>query len=247
MTDGVRWAASDGVAVLTLDAPERRNALDGPMARECMAAISAIEADADVGALIVTGAPPAFCAGANRDLLTRAGNADDVAARADLDAIYELFLRLGSACVPTVAAVGGAAVGAGLNLALSADVCVVATDALLMSGFLRIDLHPGGGHHLLLRRRAGLTAANAMALFDQPVDGRRAVELGLAWTAVDSELVLDTALELARGAGAKPAVARLAARTLRRSGEGWNWPAQLEAERGAQLATLLARNRMPVQ
>lgn len=237
----VKFRVEERVAVLTLDAPSRRNALDGAMARECAAHIGSLEGDLDVGALILTGTVPAFCAGAKRDLLARAGDPADVEARAELDAIYELFLRVGSASVPTIAAVGGAAVGAGLNLALSADVCVAAKDATMLSGFLRIALHPGGGHHLLLRQRAGLTAANAMALFDEPIDGCRAVELGLAWTAVEAEQVLPTALELARKPARSPEVARLMKRTLQRSGQGWDWPTQVEAERGAQLTTLLAK------
>lgn len=234
---------ADGIATVTLHAPQRRNALSGDMAREASGAIRDALGDQTVGALVLTGAPPAFCGGAERALLARAGEPQDRQARADLDAIYDLFLTLGDAAVPTVAAVNGAAVGAGLNLALSLDICVVAVDAVLTSGFLRIGLHPGGGHHLLVRRRAGLGTANAMALFDQSVDGRRAVELGLAWTAVPADKVVATARALASAPAHDPGLARLMARTVRRAGGGWDWQAQVEAERGAQLTTLLTRER----
>ena len=233
-----------GVAVVTLDAPERRNALTGKTAEAIVAEFEALGRNEQVGAVVITGSPPAFCAGASRELLTRAGEPNGEDARQELDAIYGLFLAIGASPVPTVSAVNGAAVGAGLNLALATDVCIVARDAKLISGFLRIDLHPGGGHHLLVRRRAGFGAANAMALFDDAIDGERAVELGLAWRAVDPGDVLDTAVELASKAGAKPELARLMARSVRRSSEHYGWSAQVEVERGAQLTTLLRRGGM---
>lgn len=236
----IRQEIADGIATITLDAPERRNALDGAMAEACAAMIAACGRDPAVGAIVLTGAPPAFCAGAVRDVLARAGDPADDEARRELDAIYDLFLVLGDATVPTVAAVNGAAVGAGLNLALAADVCVAASDAALISGFARIDLHPGGGHMHLLRRRAGASAAAAIGLLDQQVDGRRAVELGLAWAHAPADEVLDRARELVRAAADDPARARLATRTLRRGGDD-GWAAQVEAERGAQLLTLLTR------
>jgi len=231
---------ADGVATITLDGPERRNALDGASARACAEAIERAGADPAVGAIVLTGARPAFCAGAVRDVLARAGDPGDAEARRELDAIYDLFLVLGAAPVPTIAAVDGAAVGAGLNLALAADATVVAEDARLISGFARIGIHPGGGHLHLLRRRAGGGAAAAIGLLDQEIDGRRAVELGLAWAHAPAGEVLARARELAAAPAADPALARLATRTLRR-GAADGWAAQVEAERGAQLTTLLTR------
>jgi enoyl-CoA hydratase len=233
---------SEGIATITLDAPERRNALDGAMAVACADAVRAAEDDPDVGAIVVTGRAPAFCAGAVREVLARAGDPADEDARRELDAIYDLFLVLGSAAVPTIAAVNGAAVGAGLNLALAADVCVAASDATLISGFARIGLHPGGGHLHLLRRRSGATTAAAMGLLDQSVDGRRAVEVGLAWAHAPVEELPQLARELAKAPAANPALARLTTRTLRRNAAD-GWTAHVEAERGAQLLTLLARAR----
>jgi enoyl-CoA hydratase len=232
----------DGVATVTIDEAPRRNALTGELSRALVAQIELASADDAVGAIMITGAGPAFCAGADRALLARAGDAADDAARADLEAIYELFLALGTAPVPTVAAVNGAAVGAGLNLALSADLCVVAADAHLRSGFLGIGLHPGGGHHWLLRRRAGVGAANAMALFDLEISGVRAVELGLAWEAVPAAEVLRRAHELAAVPAAHPELARLITRTLRRASGQADWRQQVEVERGAQLSSLLSRS-----
>jgi enoyl-CoA hydratase len=233
---------ADGIATITLNAPERRNALDGESALACAAAIRAAGTDPAVGAIVITGTAPAFCAGAVRSVLQRAGDPADDAARRELEAIYDLFLVLGTAEVPTIAAVNGAAVGAGLNLALAADVTIAASDAPLISGFARIGIHPGGGHLHLLRRRAGSNAAAAIGLFDQAIDGRRAVELGLAWAHAPADEVVALARETAKAPAANPALARLTTRTLRRNAAD-GWPAQIETERGAQLTTLLTRER----
>jgi enoyl-CoA hydratase len=238
----VQLDLSTPVAVVTLDAPERRNALDGAMASAIADAIAEASANRDVGAIVITGAGKAFCAGAVRELLARAGDPGDRAARRELDAVYDVFLAVGSAAVPTIAAVNGAAVGAGLNLALATDVTVVATDAQLISGFARISIHPGGGHLHLLRRRAGTATAAAIGLLDQAVDGRRAVELGLAWGHCDADLVVDRARDLAAGVARDPDLARLTTRTLRRDGLD-GWAGHVEAERGAQLTTLINRER----
>ena len=110
---------SDGIGTLTLNAPEARNTMTMPMVEEICAAMDAFEADEGCSAVIVTGAGSAFCAGA--DL----GNLQTATAES-LGTIYEGFLRIARSTLPTIAAVNGAAVGAGMNLALGvrpADCC----------------------------------------------------------------------------------------------------------------------------
>jgi enoyl-CoA hydratase len=193
----VRTEIADGVAVVTLDAPDRRNALTLPMVDEIVAAVDAAEADGSVGALVVTGTPPAFCAGAD---LSHLGASQEEGLRN----IYEGFLRIGRSPLPTVAAVNGAAVGAGMNLALVCDVIVVGERARFDTRFLQLGLHPGGGHTWMLRRRVGPQAAAAMVLFGQIVDGARAAEIGLAWACVPDGELLDAARGLAGAAAAAP-------------------------------------------
>jgi enoyl-CoA hydratase len=178
------------VAVVTLDAPERRNALTLPMARELVAACDAIDADDAVGAVVLRGAGRSFCAGGARDTLRAVGQPDAPPERVEeLRALYVSFVRVGALRAPVVAAVAGAAVGAGLNLALAADLRIVARDARIFSGFHRIGLHPGGGHFTLVERVAGREAAVALGVFDEELDGDRAVALGLAWRAVPRDEV----------------------------------------------------------
>jgi enoyl-CoA hydratase len=193
----VRTQVDGGVAVVTLDDPARRNAFTGPMVDGIVTAFDRLEADRDVGAVVVTGAPPAFCAGA--DLGDLGGGT-----RQGLLRIYEGFLRVARSPLPTVAAVNGAAVGAGMNLALACDVRLAGRSARFDSRFLDLGLHPGGGHTWLLRRAVGDAAARAMVLFGRLLDGEAAARLGLAWDVVDDDALLGEATALAAVAAGAP-------------------------------------------
>jgi enoyl-CoA hydratase len=187
----------DGVAVLTLDAPGRRNAFDLAMCQDVSAAFDDLEANPEVGALVVTGRGTAFCAGAD---LSHLGASE----REGLLAIYEGFLRVARSPLPTIAAVNGAAVGAGMNLALAADVRLAGASARFDTRFLQLGIHPGGGHTWMLRRLAGPQVAAAMVLFGEVLNGQEAVECGLAWRCVPDDELLDVALEMAGRAAAAP-------------------------------------------
>jgi enoyl-CoA hydratase len=187
----------DGVAVLTLDAPDRRNALTLGMVEEIEATLDAIDADPSVGALIVTGTAPAFCAGAD---LSHLGESQ----REGLRRIYEGFLRVGRSPLPSIAAVNGAAVGAGVNLALVCDVIVAGRSARFDTRFLQLGLHPGGGHTWMLQRLVGPQVAAAMVLFGRVLDGEAAERAGLAWSCVDDADLLVHAHGLASVATAAP-------------------------------------------
>ncbi len=238
MPDPLTLEHRDGIAVLTLRAPERRNALTVAMARALIAACDEIDADAGIGAVVVCGEGAYFCAGGDRAALAAAG--EDPAAPgawADMGTIYESFARVGRLEPPTIAAIRGGCVGAGTNLALATDLRVVAQDAKLASGFLPIGLHPGGGHSLLLSRAAGRETANAMQLFGATVSGARAVELGLAWAAVPADAVDATALELAATPARDPELARRTARSMRTIAgpPALPWSAALDLERASQM------------
>ncbi|MGZ4673532.1 MAG: enoyl-CoA hydratase [Ilumatobacteraceae bacterium] len=188
---------SEGVATLTLNNAAERNTLTAPMVAEIVEAMDEVESDQSVGAIVVTGAPPAFCAGANLGNLAEADEAS-------LGAIYEGFLRIARSPLPTLAAVNGAAVGAGMNLALGCDIRLAARRAKFDTRFLQIGLHPGGGHTWMLRRIAGPQAAMAAVIFGEVIDGEEAARIGLAHRCVDDDQLLDAAQAMAARAASAP-------------------------------------------
>jgi enoyl-CoA hydratase len=193
----IRVDVDDRVAVLTLDDPGRRNAFDLGMCDEVVATFDELEARDDVGAVVITGAPPAFCAGAD---LSHLGGSE----RDGLLAIYEGFLRVGRCPLPTIAAVNGAAVGAGMNLALICDLRLAGRSARFDTRFLQLGLHPGGGHTWMFRRITGPQAVFAAVVFGEVLSGEEAERAGLVWRCVDDDAVLPTAVEMAARAAAGP-------------------------------------------
>src|SRR3954452_4539603 len=241
----VLFEVTDGVAVVTLNAPQRRNALTPVMATELIATFDEVDARDDVGALVVRGVGRSFCAGGDVQTLTDAGR-DRAApagapaapdAYAGMGAIYDSFYRLGQVTAPTIAAVRGSAVGAGMNLLLAADLRIVARDVRLLAGFFRRGMHPGGGHMVLLSRLIGRQSAAAMGLFGAELDGEAAVRLGLAWETLDDDAAEHRALELAARVATDPALARLTVANFRKETgpPGVSWEIATQFERPAQM------------
>ncbi|MEM1331913.1 MAG: enoyl-CoA hydratase-related protein [Actinomycetota bacterium] len=187
----------DGVATITLNNPDERNTMTAPMVAEIVAAMDAFEAAAGVGAIVVTGAPPAFCAGANLGNLAEATGDS-------LKNIYEGFLRIARSPLPTVAAINGAAVGAGANLALGCDVRIIADEARIDTRFLDLGIHPGGGHTWMLRRIAGPQAAMAAVVFGQVLGGQEAERVGVAYRSVPRDELAEFVQAFAARAASAP-------------------------------------------
>ncbi len=185
---------SDGVAILTLDDPDKRNAINLTMNDEICEVLDGLEESKDIGALIVTGAGKGFCAGADLSDLLAARERDNI------QDIYRGFLRIADSTLPTVAAVNGAAVGAGMNMALACDVIVAADSAKFDSRFLQIGIHPGGGHTWRLLARTNFQTLRAMVLFGEVLRGPDAYRTGLAWTCVPDENLMEEALTIAQRA-----------------------------------------------
>ena len=188
---------ADGVATLTLNNPDERNTMTAPMVAEIVAAMDRIEDDSAIGALVVTGTAPAFCAGANLGNLAEADGDS-------LGVIYEGFLRIARSPLPTIAAVNGAAVGAGMNLALGCDVRIAAKRAKFDTRFLQLGIHPGGGHTWMLRRIVGPQVTAATVLFGEVLDGTEAQRVGLAYRCVEDADLLVVAQEMAARAASAP-------------------------------------------
>lgn len=181
----------DKVATLRLDDAAHRNALSPDLS----AALAAAVADALAGgarAIVLTASPPVFCAGGSLDAL--------IARDRPVSDAYVGFDALWNAPVPTVAAVGGPAVGAGVNLPLCCDVVVTSPAARFDPRFLDVGIHPGGGHLWRLARRVGPQGTAAMVLMGEALDGAEAVQRGLAWRCVPAEELEASARALARRA-----------------------------------------------
>jgi enoyl-CoA hydratase len=224
----LRVERRDRVAILTLDDPGRRNALSAELVDEIVVTMTAFESDDDVGALVVTGAPPAFCSGADVTALRSMQGRDG----SEVRSIYDGFLSVRASSLPTVAAVNGPAVGAGFNLALCCDVRIAGESARFDSRFARIGLHPGGGHLWMLEREVGPEAAAAISLFGERIDAARAAEIGLVWRVVSDDALLDDAVAVAAAGAEVPRDLSAAMKaTLRET----PWRADFEAAVQAEL------------
>jgi enoyl-CoA hydratase len=197
----VRTEIADRVATVVLSDPDRRNALTLPMVTELVDAFDAMEADPSVGAVVITGDGAAFCAGAD---LSHLSSSADAGPQTGLRSIYEGFLRVGRSTLPTLAAVNGAAVGAGMNLALACDVRLAGHRARFDTRFLQLGLHPGGGHTWMFRRIAGPQAVAAAVLFGEVLDGAEAERVGLVWRCLPDDELLPAAQAMAERAAGAP-------------------------------------------
>src|ERR1700691_3150878 len=193
----VRFDVADGVATLTLDRVEQRNALTPELASVILDHIDLVDLDESIGALVVTGAGPAFCAGGDLSWI-RSAAASPISTQVvrEFDTVYAVFSAVAKSRVPTIAAVGGATIGAGINLAAACDVRIVADD-FVARGFAGAHIHPGGGHLALLRKCVGPQTAAAIMFFGKELDAEGAVESGFALEAVERAQLVSRAVELA--------------------------------------------------
>lgn len=190
----------DGVMVATLNDPDRRNAMTAAMGRAMAAAFADLAAEAELRCLVVTGAPPAFSAGGDLDMLedhARRTREEGFDATESMREFYGLFLSVRELGVPVVAAVNGHAIGAGLCVALACDLTIVADEARVGLNFARLGLHPGMGGTWLLPRRVGRQRAAELLYTGRLVSGPDAADYGLALESRPAEEVLSRALELA--------------------------------------------------
>jgi enoyl-CoA hydratase len=186
-----------GVVLLTLDDPARRNAMSDAMTSAWREAIAGLREDSAVRCVVVTGAGSAFSSGGDLSWIAERGTADVAPLRDHMLGFYRTWLSIRDLEVPTIAAVNGAAVGAGLCLALACDLRYAAADAQLVAPFTRLGLHPGMAATYLLPEVAGLPLAREMLLTGRAVAGTEAQSCGLVNRSVPREDVLEVALGIA--------------------------------------------------
>jgi enoyl-CoA hydratase len=196
----------DGVWTLTLDDPRRHNAISLRMRDELVEGC-ALLTRSDVRALVVTGAGPSFCSGADLGEVLQSQDRNVSQMRTSLRGVYEGFLAVRDLPFPTIAAVHGHAIGAGLNLALSCDLRLAGPRARFGATFVRIGLHPGGGCTYFLTNAVGRQRALSILLQGQTLSAQDAAAAGLVLSVHDD--VVDEGLALARRiASVEPGLAR---------------------------------------
>lgn len=202
-THGVRYQPTNGVAVITLDRPEKLNAATSSMLRDLLNAIREADADDEVRAVLLTGAGRAFCAG--QDLADPAASGKN----GDLGALLEerwnpTILALRQIPKPVVVAVNGVAAGAGANLALAGDIVIAARSARFIEAFSKIGLVPDSGGTWSLPRLVGRARAYGMSMFGDALDAETAHEWGLIWDVVDDDSLMGAATGIAEKLAAGP-------------------------------------------
>ncbi|PTE20746.1 2-(1,2-epoxy-1,2-dihydrophenyl)acetyl-CoA isomerase [Cereibacter changlensis JA139] len=217
---------TDGIVTLTLNRPEVMNALSSRLRAELLQAITRLPETARV--LVLTGAGRAFCSG--QDLADAAALGVPDFERVLRDE-YEPLLRALSDCpLPTIAAVNGAAAGAGANLALACDVVIAAESASFIQAFTRIGLIPDAGGTYWLPRQIGAARAMGAALFAEKIPARQAADWGMIWEAVpDADFAAHwqaRAAHLAKG----PTAAYRAVKQALRASQSNDLDAQLALE-----------------
>ncbi|GAB3265572.1 enoyl-CoA hydratase-related protein [Alteromonas gracilis] len=228
----------DGVAVLTLDDPDRRNVMSSEMTEEWVAAIEALSGDRDLRAVVVTGAGSAFCSGGHTAWIASEPDAGVDRLRTRMIAFYRAWLSIRRLEVPTIAAINGPAIGAGLCLALACDLRVAAEGARMGTPFVKLGMHPGMAATYLLPDVVGRGHARDLLLTGRLVDADEAHRIGLVSRVLPAEGFRDEAVSIAADiAATAPIASRLTTLALRGSGHA-DIEAALQWEAMAQPITL---------
>lgn len=246
----VRVEVHGAVAVLILDDEPRKNAMTPELGDALCAAVSDVRARREVRAVVLTGAGEAFSAGGDLRMLERLRRVSREQSTATMLAFYGKYLSILELEVPTIAAVRGPAIGAGLAVALACDMLVCDEDAKLAANFAKLGLYPGMGTTYFLERRAGALRAAELVLTGRRFNGREALAWGLANYAVPAAEVLPRALALAADvAASSPVTVRALKARLAPNPEALRAALEHEAERqsesyhGADLGEGLAAAR----
>jgi len=190
---------ADGVAVLTLNRPERGNGVVPELARDMVAALTALEADLSVRVLVLTGAGKVFCAGA--DLVEFKAYLRDKHAKLEepfnMRVLWPMTQRVVTCRMPVIAALNGAATAGGLDLAMACDMRLAASTAKLGETYVKLGLSPGNGGSYFLPRLVGSGLAAEMAFTGDLFDAQRAHEIGLVNRVVEPDKLMPEAIGLA--------------------------------------------------
>jgi 2-(1,2-epoxy-1,2-dihydrophenyl)acetyl-CoA isomerase len=223
-----------GIATITLNRPERLNALTFEVYRELTDMFATLRDERDVRVVVITGAGRAFCAGGDVEFMASLQQSGDLAAfRKLLDAGRDIVLQIATMPKPVIAAINGVAAGAGCNLALACDYRIASEQARLSESFVRIGLNPDWGGTWLLPRLVGRARAMELMLSGRMVDAAEALAIGMVDRVV-ADLPSETE-QLARMFAAAPPLAAAGIKRAVNAAEANDLRAQLELEADHQL------------
>jgi 2-(1,2-epoxy-1,2-dihydrophenyl)acetyl-CoA isomerase len=232
MSENLAILAWDGpVATITLNATERLNAFTARLHAELRTLLDQIESAPSCRCLIITGAGRAFCAGQdlNERVVPDGAPAINIGEKLDAD-LNPLVRRLRAAPFPVIAAVNGTAAGAGVGLALAADIILAARSAMFALSFTRIGLGPDGGLSWMLPRMVGHARAAGLALLGSPIDASIVEQWGLIWRMVEDLDLLSEAQAMALELSQRPRKALTSAKRLLYAGWLKDFDDQLTSE-----------------
>lgn len=204
----ILFEVADRVAVIRLNRPEVMNAFGGTMREDLLAALECAERDDQIGCAIITGVGDAFCAGgdiANMAELQANNDTDTINHRMLLAARIVTLIR--EMRKPVIAAINGAAAGAGINLALACDIRYASARAKFAESFVKIGLVPDWGGHYLLTRLVGTGRAIELIMSGDRIDAEEAFRLGIVNRIYPHESLFDAVLKRAQLLAAGPAIA----------------------------------------
>lgn len=193
---------ADGVARLVLDNPGQRNAMSDEMTASWVRAVEELAADSSVRVVVVTGEGSAFCSGGNTGWIAGEPDAEVDYLRTRMIGFYRAWLSIRSLEVPTIAAVNGPAIGAGLCLALACDIRYAAAGARLSAPFVKLGMNPGMAATYLLPNAVGEANARELLLTGRTVDAEEALRLGLVSRVLPDEGFAEEVGEIASGIAA---------------------------------------------
>ena len=218
MTDLVLSTVTDGIAVITLNRPDKRNAMSDAMREAFADILTSVAGDSAVRAVVLTGAGRAFCAGGDVAGMQRRMEADPGAVGfngwARQQGVHRAQMLLHTLPKPTIAAVNGAAAGLGADTALACDFVLAGSSAKFVWSYVLRGLIPDGGGLYFLPRRVGLSRAKELIFTGRTVEAAEALESGIADRVSPAETLLDDAIAWAKTLSAGSATAIALAKSL---------------------------------
>jgi len=200
---------ADGVAMITLNRPDRGNGVVPELAADLIDALNQLETDFSVRVLVITGAGKQFCAGADLVEFQKYLAEDHAREQEPYNArvLWPVTQRLVSSRLPVIAAINGGATAGGLDFALACDMRIASTRAKLGETYIKLGLNPGNGGTYFLPRLVGSGMAAEMALTGDVVDAERALAIGLVNSVVEPEALIAEAVALAARIAERPRLA----------------------------------------